>query len=195
MTRDWRAQKRAATRRRLTDAAFALFAERGYDAVSVGDIAAAADVSVPTFYAYFRTKEHVPFPDQDPVWIRALLDAQPAELPLPERVRRGLQAMIAALPPEEEGAALLRWQLALGEPAVRSRVADREAASIEALARALGVDRAGSDRNGSDGAARIVVVTACMAASTASFLHWAATGGQRPLSELIDESFSALRSI
>lgn len=193
--RDWRAQKREATRRRLTAAAFALFDERGYDVVSVGEIAHAAGVSVPTFYAYFRTKEHVPFPDQDPAWIEALLGAQPEDLPLPERVRRGLQAMLATLPPDEEHALLRRWQLALREPAVRSRVADREAASVEVLAAALGVDRADSDDAGSAGAARIVVVTACMAASTASFLRWAATEGRRPLPELVDEAFAALRSI
>lgn len=193
--RDWRALKRDATRRRLTEAAFALFDERGYDVVPVGDIAQAAGVSVPTFYAYFRTKEHVPFPDQDPAWITGLLAAQPEDLPLPERVRRGLQSMLASAPADEQHALLRRWQLALREPAVRSRVADREATSVEVLAAALGVDRAGSDDAGSTGAASIVVVTACMAASTASFLHWAATGGRRPLSELIDEAFAALRSI
>ncbi len=75
--RDWRAQKRDATRRRLSTAAFALFAERGYDAVSVGDIAQAAGVSVPTFYAYFRTKEHVVLPDQDALWIDFHLTRQP----------------------------------------------------------------------------------------------------------------------
>src|SRR5437867_11382116 len=46
--------------RRKCDAILAatsrLFAERGYDATTADDIAAAAGVSVGTFYAYFRNK-------------------------------------------------------------------------------------------------------------------------------------------
>jgi TetR/AcrR family transcriptional regulator, mexJK operon transcriptional repressor len=40
-------------------AAARLFAERGYDATTADDIAAAAGVSVGTFYAYFRNKHQV----------------------------------------------------------------------------------------------------------------------------------------
>jgi AcrR family transcriptional regulator len=42
---------------RITEAAEALFAERGYDGASVGDIAAKARCSVGAFYARFKDKE------------------------------------------------------------------------------------------------------------------------------------------
>lgn len=191
MTReDWREKKRGATRLRLSQAAFALFERDGYEATSVGDIATAADVSVPTFYAYFRTKEHVVFPDQDGAWIAGLLTEQPADLPLPERVRRGLQRLVAQLTESDAQALLHRWWLALTVPALRSRGADRETASTAALVDVLGIDLSTSE-----GAAQVVVIGACMAASTTAFLRWAATDGERDLGELVDEAFEALRSI
>lgn len=52
-------------RERLTEAAFDLFAERGYDATSVEDIAARAGVGRTTFFRLFRSKEHVVFPDHE----------------------------------------------------------------------------------------------------------------------------------
>jgi AcrR family transcriptional regulator len=52
-------------RDRIADAAFELFASRGYDATSVDDIAAAAGVGRSTFFRYYRTKEAVIFPDHD----------------------------------------------------------------------------------------------------------------------------------
>ena len=54
-----RESKRAATRRGLVVEAYRLFNERGYDATSVDDIAAAADVSPRTFYRYFPAKDAV----------------------------------------------------------------------------------------------------------------------------------------
>ncbi len=46
-----RAQQAADTRRLILDAALKLFAERGYGATSIGDVAAEAGVAVPTVYA------------------------------------------------------------------------------------------------------------------------------------------------
>lgn len=44
------------TRQRLADAAAQLFAEHGYDAVSMSDVATAAGVAVQTVFNYFPTK-------------------------------------------------------------------------------------------------------------------------------------------
>lgn len=51
-----RERKRQQTRDQLADAAARLFAERGYDAVSILDVARAANVSEQTVYNYFPTK-------------------------------------------------------------------------------------------------------------------------------------------
>jgi AcrR family transcriptional regulator len=45
--------------RRLTTAAIGLFADRGYDEVTIQDIADAAEVNKRTFFRYFPTKETV----------------------------------------------------------------------------------------------------------------------------------------
>ncbi|MGP3928215.1 TetR/AcrR family transcriptional regulator [Streptomyces sp. 8N616] len=52
-----RDRKKQRTRQTLSDAAIALFLERGFDQVPVADVAAAADVSKPTLFRYFPTKE------------------------------------------------------------------------------------------------------------------------------------------
>jgi AcrR family transcriptional regulator len=48
-----------ATRRKLIDAALALAAEGGYDAVGMRPVAARAGVSAPTAYQYFSSKDHL----------------------------------------------------------------------------------------------------------------------------------------
>jgi AcrR family transcriptional regulator len=55
LRRDARIEKR---RRRIVDAALALFASRGYTVTSVDDVVARARVSKSAFYEFFESKEH-----------------------------------------------------------------------------------------------------------------------------------------
>jgi AcrR family transcriptional regulator len=52
-----RARKKQQTRKLIADTAQRLFAERGFDAVTVAEVARAADVSEGTVFNYFPTKE------------------------------------------------------------------------------------------------------------------------------------------
>ncbi|MEV8324365.1 TetR/AcrR family transcriptional regulator [Kitasatospora sp. NPDC056731] len=52
-----RERKKERTRRAISEAAIALFLEHGFDPVPVADVAAAAEVSKPTLFSYFSTKE------------------------------------------------------------------------------------------------------------------------------------------
>lgn len=54
-----RERKKAAVRRRLSEAALELFAARGYEGTSVQEICDRADVAKGTFFNYFPSKEHV----------------------------------------------------------------------------------------------------------------------------------------
>ena len=50
---------------RLVDAAFDLFAERGYEHTTVDDIAERANVGRTTFFRYYRSKDDVIFPEHE----------------------------------------------------------------------------------------------------------------------------------
>ena len=54
-----RERKRAHNRAATVDVALALFAERGYDHVTVADICTAAEIAPRTFFRYFPTKDDV----------------------------------------------------------------------------------------------------------------------------------------
>src|SRR5690606_10809984 len=60
-----RERKKAATRAAILDAAISLFLERGFDGVSVREIADKADVSPKTVFTHFPQKEALVFSDED----------------------------------------------------------------------------------------------------------------------------------
>jgi AcrR family transcriptional regulator len=52
-----RERKKAKTRSAISEAAISMFLERGYDQVSVAEIAAAAEVTKSTVFVYFPSKD------------------------------------------------------------------------------------------------------------------------------------------
>jgi len=71
---DLRSRKRLATRQSISDAATLLFLERGFDHVTVDEIAAAADVGRMTVFNHFPRKEDMFF-DREAEGREVLLDA------------------------------------------------------------------------------------------------------------------------
>ncbi|MFE3268486.1 TetR/AcrR family transcriptional regulator [Streptomyces sp. NPDC059215] len=60
-----RERKKAATRQAIADSALQLFLERGYDHVSIRDIADTADVSTATVFKHFTGKEALVFDQEE----------------------------------------------------------------------------------------------------------------------------------
>ena len=63
-----RERKKQQTREAIHRAAMQLFAERGFEATTIADIAAAADIAPRTFFSYYASKEEAVFPQFDPMY-------------------------------------------------------------------------------------------------------------------------------
>jgi len=134
-----RERKRLRTRRALVEAAMELFERRGYEATTIADITAAADVGARTFFSYFASKEELLFPEAD-ARVQATLDALAARGPHD----RPADVLLAALVAVDEaghdmvgGQAQLRMRLVQTVPAVRGRALQVQLDAQREIARAL----------------------------------------------------------
>jgi AcrR family transcriptional regulator len=107
-----RERKKQRTREQIVEAATRLFAERGYDATTIADIAAAADIAPRTFFAYFPSKEAVVFHDGDRDYddLTATLEGRPEGEYAFTALRRWIDTRVASSRVDQEGQ-LLRKQL------------------------------------------------------------------------------------
>jgi AcrR family transcriptional regulator len=112
MTEGLRERKKQRTREQIIEASMRLFAERGYHATTIAEIAEAADVSPRTFFSYFPSKEAVVFHNVDrdlDTLAAALSDRLPGETAF-DALRRWIDAMFEQWMGEEDEA-LLRKRL------------------------------------------------------------------------------------
>ncbi|GAA3525172.1 TetR/AcrR family transcriptional regulator [Amycolatopsis ultiminotia] len=119
-----RARKKAATRQAIADAALELFVERGYDQVSIRDIADAADVSTTTVFKHFSGKEALVFDedeDQESALVAAVRE-RPAGQSVPDALRQHVFAAWLPVVDHPQTAAFIG--LIEATPALRS-YADR----------------------------------------------------------------------
>jgi AcrR family transcriptional regulator len=100
-----RERKKQRTREALVDSAFRLFAEKGFEATTVEEIADAVDVSSRTFFRYFASKEDVLLTFQDEQFgaMKAAFAARPADEPVITALRRATVSIIRACEDGEFG--------------------------------------------------------------------------------------------
>lgn len=135
-----RERKRAATRRHIADTAARLFGERGYENVSVSEIARTADVAEQTVYNYFRTKEQLVTDRGDEIRERlaALVRERAAGTSAAAAVRDYVLEYVAGI--RDIPADIWRGDLAhlaAASPAVRRLALDIVADQADAVADAL----------------------------------------------------------
>ncbi len=97
-----RERKKAQTRQAISDLATRMFADRGFDAVTVAEVAAAAKVSVATIFNYFETKEDLFFDREGEIveaHCRAVRERRRGES-IPEALHRAFGAALDAMPLE-----------------------------------------------------------------------------------------------
>lgn len=184
-----RERKKRLTRHALRMAALTLVAERGLDAVTADDVAAAADVSPRTFFNYFASKEEA-LVGNDPVLVGYLRDsllARPAH-------EEPLEALRTVFLDYADGFRFDRemWALRLLVieqnpsllPALMGATAELERVLAEAV-----VERVGSDAT--DPYPALVVAASTAAVRTAT-RHWGARDDGSDLVDVLREVFDAL---
>lgn len=148
-----RESKKRETKRRLSDVATELFFARGFDAVTVDEIAAAANVSKVTVFNYFARKEDLFLDREDDVkrLLREALGARPEG----QSAITALRRLVDRLGKEKHPFARIDsqtaawWRVVAASPSLKARVREIGDEAVEALALELAGPKA-------DGQARLV---------------------------------------
>ncbi len=133
-----RERKKEQKRERLKAAAFELFSERGFDNVTVEEIADRAEVSKSTLFRYFETKEDLLLFDARSHRDALLheLAARPETEPVLVSLRASLQSLAADYQ-ADRALAVERNRLIAESPSLSTRLLERQVAWEDGLADAI----------------------------------------------------------
>ena len=138
-----RERRKQRTRRLISETAWRLFADRGFDQVTVADVARAAEVAEATVFNYFRTKEALVFQGME-AFEAALLEAvrsrEAGETPVAAVGRFLRDRGRAALDPEIGDVIVAGARVVEASPTLRVREAEILDGHARALARLLAED-------------------------------------------------------
>ncbi|MEF2975933.1 mycofactocin system transcriptional regulator [Subtercola sp. YIM 133946] len=176
------------THAEISHIALTLFIERGFDAVTVDDIASAASIGRRTFFRYFASKNDLPWGDFEAQLdeMRLYLDALPRELPVIDALQ---QAVIHFnhLPPNEIGYHRQRMTLLLTVPSLIAHASLRYAAWRQVIAE-YAASRLGL---AADDLKPQAIGWALLGASLAAYEEWLRDDSSG-LDELIARSYQAI---
>jgi AcrR family transcriptional regulator len=184
-----RERKRQNTRQRIVDAGLQLFLQKGIEATTLEEIAAAADISRRTFFAYFPAKEDIVLAWQDgadELMRGAVIAAAPGRAPL-----EAVQVALAGLAPvfANHNFMLLDGLMRSTETlrAKKERHFEHQTQELYHLLAELYPDRA-------RGKGMQIVAMVSIGCLKIGVETWLAEGGKRPILECLDEAFAALRT-
>ncbi|WP_066514457.1 TetR family transcriptional regulator [Curtobacterium ammoniigenes] len=179
------------SRERLQAAALEAFVERGFESVTVAEIAASVGLTERTFFRYFPDKREVLFHGQETLeaaFVDGIRDA-PADASTADVLRHALRAATEWWFPEERRAfARARSGIIAQDPALL----ERELAKMRNLSAALGT--ALEERGVSPVRARLAAETATTVFHVA-FGQWIATDDEKSLADIIDALLGELGDV
>jgi AcrR family transcriptional regulator len=182
-----RDRRRLAAMHRTQQVAVDLFTERGFEAVTVEQVAAAAEVSPISVYRWFGTKEGLVLWDEyDPPLFEAIRGRLPQMRPL-EAVRQGLVETLDGVYDADRHLVLARTRLVLGEPALTTAAARNSAQMAAGLATLFAAAEATEEA-----LRHRVIAAAVVAALTEALVEWTRLGGRVPLGVLIGAALDLL---
>jgi AcrR family transcriptional regulator len=113
--------KKQRTRWAIQEHALRLIAQQGYDATTVEQIAAAAEISPSTFFRYFKTKEDVIIEDEyDPMMVELFASAPLGGSPL-ATMRQVIRQAFSQMSADDKQKIMERTKLIRSVPALRAR--------------------------------------------------------------------------
>ncbi|CAL9368944.1 hypothetical protein SUDANB121_00829 [Nocardiopsis dassonvillei] len=186
---DHRTRVRQRNRAAIQKAALRLFAEQGYEATTVAQIAREAGVSHMTFFRCFPTKEDVVLDDDYDPMLEELIRARPPGEGLVERVHRATMAGLGQVYGHAREELLGRTRLLLSIPGLRARIGENLASAGTAFERGL------TPEGGEAGVEVRAVAAACASALSTAVTAWAEGDGEDELPDLVDRAFRALRDL
>ncbi|MDI3389325.1 TetR family transcriptional regulator [Streptomyces sp. B-S-A8] len=179
-----RERKKLKTRSAIRRATYELIARQGYEATTVEQIAAAAEVSPSTVIRYFPAKEDIVLTDDQAEHTEAALLARPADEPVLTSLRHVVKDQLRAADPAEVA---LRARLLRDVPAVRSRMLD----SLASCGRSLATTVATRTGHPETDLSSRVLATAVVGSLIETTLYWAERDCRDDLLGLVDEAFGA----
>jgi AcrR family transcriptional regulator len=174
-------------RERLERAALALFAENGYDATTVAQIADRAGLTKSTFFRHFADKREVLFGGQERLTeaFTSAIGTAPPSATTTECLSAALAAVEVVFTPQRHEFALQRRAVI----AAHSELQERELLKMARLG--LAVAEALRARGADDITARLAAEVGMLAFSTA-FARWAEPGNEEPFPPI---AHAALREL
>lgn len=187
-----RERKKEKTRDTLGRTALRLFAKRGFDHVTVEEIAEACEVSPRTFFRYFRSKEDALFADSDARRCSLLdaLAAQPAESSAFDTLEAAARATAGEYAGHSD-ALRARQRVLNATPSLRTRAAERQQRWDADVIEVLRASDRAADMSDLD--LRLMVATTTTALRVAVDA-WVAGRGTDDLTSVLDAVFATLRA-
>lgn len=185
-----RDRKKQRTHRVLQDVALRLFAERGFDEVTVDDIVERAEVSRSTFFRYFPTKEDVVVDRAGDQLgqLRETFARSPADEPVLRSLRIAVQAVAAGYEGQRSAFVTMR-RIARDHPSITARGLEHQAV-VEATLADLLAERMPP---GPDIDLRAKVVAgAVMSAIRVALDQWMDSDRPANLQDLLGDTFDVL---